>query len=62
MNKLKEKREAKGLSQSQLANATGISVRTIQAYERGARKLSGASYDSLKKISEVLGVAVDDLV
>ena len=62
MNKLKEMREAKGLSQSQLAKETGISVRTIQSYERGARKLSGASYDRLKKMAEALGVDIEDLI
>lgn len=55
-------REQKGLSQSQLAKASGISVRTIQAYEQGARKLSGASYDNLKKLSDALGVTIDELV
>lgn len=55
-------REQKGLPQSELAKASGISVRTIQAYEQGARKLSGASYDTLRKLSDVLGVSVDELV
>ena len=55
-------REQKGLSQSQLAKASGISVRTIQAYEQEARKLNGASYDTLRKLSDALGVSVDELV
>ena len=59
---LVEIRKQKGLSQSQLAKATGISVRTIQAYEQGKRRLSGASYDDLKKISEILGVTIEELV
>ena len=59
---LAELREQKGMSQSQLAKASGISVRTIQAYEQGARKLSGASYDNLKKLSDALGVAIEELV
>jgi transcriptional regulator with XRE-family HTH domain len=59
---LGELREQKGLSQSQLAKASGISVRTIQAYEQGARKLSGASYDNLKKLSDALGVTIEELV
>lgn len=59
---LTELREQKGLSQSQLAKASGISVRTIQAYEQGARKLSGASYDNLKKLSDALGVTIEELV
>ena len=59
---LAELREQKGLSQSQLAKASGISVRTIQAYEQGARKLRGASYDNLKKLSDALGVTSEELV
>ena len=59
---LAELRERKGMSQSQLSKASGISVRTIQAYEQGARKLSGASYDNLKKLSDALGVTIEELV
>ena len=59
---LGELRERKGMSQSDLAKVSGISVRTIQAYEQGARKLSGASYDNLKKLSDALGVAIEELV
>ena len=59
---LGELRERKGMSQSDLAKASDISVRTIQAYEQGARKLNGASYDTLRKLSDALGVSVDELV
>lgn len=59
---LAELRERKGMSQSELSKASGISVRTIQAYEQGARKLSGASYDNLKKLSDALGVTIEELV
>ena len=34
-NKLKEIRKIKGLKQSDIANLTGVSVRTIQRYEQG---------------------------
>lgn len=59
---LREVRSWRGMSQSDLSKASGISVRTIQAYEQGARKLSGASYDNLKKLSDALGVTVEELV
>lgn len=59
---LAELREQKGLSQSQLAKASGISVRTIQSYEQGARKLSGASYDNLRRLSDALGVTIEQLM
>ena len=35
--KLQAARKAAGMSQSQLANAAGISVRILQDYERGGR-------------------------
>lgn len=55
-------RSWRGMSQSELSKASGISVRTIQAYEQGARKLSGASYDNLKKLSDALEVTIEELV
>ena len=59
---LREARKWRGMSQAELSKASGISVRTIQAYEQGARKLSGASYDHLKMLSDALRVTIEDLV
>ena len=52
--KIKNARAAKQMSQNDLAKATGISLRTIQNYESGARMPK--SRDTYTKLSEALGV------
>ena len=52
--KIKNARAAKQMSQNDLAKATGISLRTIQNYESGARMPK--SRDTYTKLSETLGV------
>ena len=48
--KLQKIRVGKGLSQSQLAKASGVAVRTIQHYERGVRDIDGAKLDTICKL------------
>ena len=48
--KLKSRRLACELSQSQLAKATGINVQMLQHYEQGVRDLSGAKLATLLKL------------
>lgn len=62
MNKLKEKREAAGMSQAALAKLTGISVRVIQNYEQGARPLNGARAITVYKFAQALNCSVEDLL
>lgn len=62
MNKLKEKREAAGISQAVLAERTGISVRVIQNYEQGTRDLNGARAITVYRIAKALGCSVEDLI
>lgn len=62
MPNLKAMREAKGLSQSQLANITNISFRTIQSYERCASDINGAKLKTLAKLSIVLGCSISDIL
>lgn len=51
-----------GLSQSQLADKAGISVRVLQSYENGARELQKASYETVKSLADALGVSPEDIV
>ena len=44
-------RSASGMSQSQFAQATGVSVRTLQEWEQGRKKPSGAAQSLLKLVS-----------
>lgn len=44
-------RAASGLSQAEFARATGVSVRTLQEWEQGRKKPSGAAQSLLKLVS-----------
>lgn len=60
--KLKEKRQAAGLSQSQLAEKTGINVRTIQHYEQGSKIFDHARIDTILKVCLVLNCSLEDVI
>lgn len=60
--KLKEKREAAGMSQSGLAQASGISVRMIQHYEQGAKDINKAAAITVKRLADALNVKMEDLI
>ena len=62
MTRLKELREAKGYSQSQFAEMCGVSVRTIQQYEQGRRRLDDASAERVYLIAKTLSVTMEELL
>ena len=51
---LKRKRLAAGLSQSQLANLTGIPIRTLQQYEQGQKDINKARAEYVISLSRAL--------
>ena len=51
-------RDSKGLKDSDVAKATGISSGTLSDWKKGRYNLK---YDKLKKIADYLGVTVDQL-
>jgi transcriptional regulator with XRE-family HTH domain len=53
------RRHAKGLSQSGLGEAIGVSFQQIQKYERGANRVS---FSTMMRICEALDCHVSDLV
>lgn len=55
-------RRMKGLSQSTLAKASGVSVRSIQLFEQKKSNINNAQYNHLRAIAKVLGCRVDDLL
>jgi putative transcriptional regulator len=57
--KLKEIRESREISQSELARRTGLTVITIQNYERGTKKQY--SHELLEKFCEVLNCQPGEL-
>lgn len=60
--KLKELRQARGLSQSQLAEKTGINLRTLQHYEQGSKNFDHARIDTLVKTCLVLNCKLEDII
>ena len=60
--KLKEKREAAGISQSGLAQSSGVSVRMIQHYEQGVKDINKAAAITVKRLADALGVKMEDII
>ena len=60
--KLKELRQARGLSQSQLAEKAGINVRVLQHYEQGSKNFDHARIDTLMKICIALNCKLEDVI
>lgn len=60
--KLKEMRQARGLSQSQLAEKAGMNVRTLQHYEQGSKNFDHARIDTIVKICLVLDCRLDEII
>lgn len=59
---LKELRTFANLSQSELAQQAGVSVRTIQQYEQRRKDINKAQTETLLKIARALVCTVEDLV
>ena len=59
---LKRIRESRGLSQSELAEQSGIKVRNIQMYEQRVNNIDKAQVQTLYKLSRVLGCDIEDLL
>ncbi len=59
---LKRIRESRGLSQSELAQQSGVHIRNIQAYEQRDNDIDKAQAKILYKLSRVLGCEVEDLL
>ncbi|MDO9443069.1 MAG: helix-turn-helix transcriptional regulator [Beijerinckiaceae bacterium] len=51
-------RKAKGLSQSELGKAIGVTFQQVQKYERGVNRVSGGR---LQQVAQVLGVPLSAL-
>lgn len=57
--RLKARREALGLSQSDLARAVGLTPQSVSAYENGVRRASG---DVIAAFANVLKCSADYLL
>ncbi|WP_104385240.1 helix-turn-helix domain-containing protein [Sphingobacterium sp. HMA12] len=60
VNKLiKQSRKLRGLTQQDLANQAGLSLRTVQRIEKGTEEISGFS---LRQISQILEIPLEQLI
>lgn len=61
-SKLQRIRKMRRLTQRQLAERCNISIKTVQAYEQGTRKLEKANKNTILKICEVLNCKEKDIL
>lgn len=59
---LQEKRKEAGLSQSKLAEASGVKLRTIQQYENGQRNIDGGRLDILCSLAAAMDCTLFDIL
>ena len=62
MTNLQEYRKKCNISQRQLAEQTGVNLRTLQDYEQGRKPISQAAAVTVYQIAKALGVTVEDLI
>ena len=55
-------RKKRGFSQSALAKAAGVSIRSIQLYEQRKNDINNAQYNNLKNIAAVLHCKIEDVL
>lgn len=60
--KLRTVRVRSGLSQSELATASGVPKKTLQRYEQEPYKLDSAKLKTLCGLSEALGCGITDII
>lgn len=62
MSNLKETREAKRLSQKDLSDKSGVSLRMIQYYEQGVKDINKAQALTVYKLTEALNCAMWEIL
>lgn len=60
--RLKKLRESRGLSQTELAKISGVSLRSIQMYEQRVNNIDKAQAQTIYKLSRVIGCSMEDLL
>lgn len=62
MSNLKNMRQRKDMSQRQLAEASGVSIRMIQYYEQGKNDINKAEALTVYRLADALFCRVEDLL
>jgi len=61
MTNFKKVRESKGFSQGKLSKASGVKVRTIQAFDQIPGKIDNASFRIIAKLATTLNCKPEEL-
>ena len=59
---LRQWRGIRDMRVNELATESGLTVKTINNYERDIDRLRGASYKNLEAIAKALGISVGDII
>lgn len=59
---LKRIRKAYGFTQAELAERSGVSLRSIQMYEQRNKNINKASADAIYSLAKVLGCTMEDII
>ena len=62
ITKLKMLRQSVGYSQRELAEKSGVNLRTLQQYELRAKDINKAAAETLLKLSKTIGCKIEDLI
>lgn len=60
--KLEEERHRAKLTRKELSEITGISIRTIEAYEQQKNNINQASVITVKKIATALKIPIEKII
>ena len=61
-SKLQQRRKECGYSQKELAEKSGVNIRTLQQYEIKSKDIGKASVQAVMSMANVLGCRIDDLM
>lgn len=61
-NHIKTYRKKQGLTQTDLANLTGLNIRQIQKIENGEVKTENVALKTMQAIAQALNAKIDDLI
>ena len=61
-SRIRKYREENNLSQKQLAEVSGITLRSIQMYEQRNKDINKAKFETVHRLSQVLGCRMENLI
>ena len=61
-SRLKSMRRRRNLTQEELADASGVSVNTIRAYERKAKDINKGQVEIVLRLAKVLQCDIEDIL